>query len=139
MGDVMQLTMAWIMVHFPQFDWKLMSQLYSIIIMLNMICFPMFEQAHCDVILRNILSLCNLLNFNFSLQVRDLVEKCTCPSQFPMIRVSEGKYRIGDTKVLIFVRVSIESSSQHVFSVLTKDHRKINRKKCYECNMHLIK
>ena len=42
----------------------------------------------------------------FSLQVRDLVEKCTCPSQFPMIRVSEGKYRIGDTKVLIFVRVS---------------------------------
>lgn len=41
------------------------------------------------------------------LQVRDLVEKCTCPTQFPMIRVSEGKYRIGDTKVLIFVRVSI--------------------------------
>ncbi|XP_039297453.1 GAS2-like protein pickled eggs [Nilaparvata lugens] len=37
--------------------------------------------------------------------VRDLVEKCTCPTQFPMIRVSEGKYRIGDTKVLIFVRV----------------------------------
>lgn len=44
----------------------------------------------------------NLLLF----QVRDLVEKCTCPSQFPMVRVSEGKYRIGDTKVLIFVRVS---------------------------------
>ena len=43
-------------------------------------------------------------------QVRDLVEKCTCPSQFPMIRVSEGKYRIGDTKVLIFVRVSIYDS-----------------------------
>lgn len=37
--------------------------------------------------------------------VRDLVERCTCPSQFPMIRVSEGKYRIGDTKTLIFVRV----------------------------------
>ncbi|XP_054279939.1 uncharacterized protein LOC128998028 isoform X2 [Macrosteles quadrilineatus] len=37
--------------------------------------------------------------------VRDLVEKCRCPTQFPMIRVSEGKYRIGDTKVLIFVRV----------------------------------
>lgn len=43
---------------------------------------------------------------HFCPQVRDLVEKCTCPSQFPMIRVSEGKYRIGDTKVLIFVRVS---------------------------------
>jgi hypothetical protein len=39
--------------------------------------------------------------------VRDLVAKCTCPTQFPMIRVSEGKYRIGDTKVLIFVRVSV--------------------------------
>ncbi|XP_011144168.1 GAS2-like protein pickled eggs [Harpegnathos saltator] len=37
--------------------------------------------------------------------VRDLVEGCTCPTQFPMIRVSEGKYRIGDTKVLIFVRI----------------------------------
>lgn len=44
--------------------------------------------------------------FLFKFQVRDLVEKCTCPSQFPMVRVSEGKYRIGDTKVLIFVRVS---------------------------------
>ncbi|KZC07972.1 GAS2-like protein 1 [Dufourea novaeangliae] len=38
-------------------------------------------------------------------EVRDLVERCTCPTQFPMIRVSEGKYRIGDTKVLIFVRI----------------------------------
>lgn len=37
--------------------------------------------------------------------VRDLVENCSCPTQFPMIRVSEGKYRIGDTKMLIFVRV----------------------------------
>lgn len=34
-----------------------------------------------------------------------MVERCTCPTQFPMIRVSEGKYRIGDTKVLIFVRI----------------------------------
>ncbi|CAM1320774.1 GAS2L1 (predicted) [Pycnogonum litorale] len=37
--------------------------------------------------------------------VKDLLKRCTCPSQFPMIRVSEGKYRIGDTKVLIFVRI----------------------------------
>ena len=43
--------------------------------------------------------------------VRELVEQCTCPSQFQMIRVSEGKYRIGDTKVLIFVRVWIKESS----------------------------
>lgn len=53
----------------------------------------------------------------FVLQVRDLVEKCTCPSQFPMVRVSEGKYRIGDTKVLIFVRVSMISSKTGLVSV----------------------
>lgn len=40
-------------------------------------------------------------------RVRDLVERCSCPTQFPMVRVSEGKYRIGDTRTLIFVRVSI--------------------------------
>ncbi|XP_060806664.1 GAS2-like protein pickled eggs [Amyelois transitella] len=38
-------------------------------------------------------------------RVRDLVERCSCPTQFPMVRVSEGKYRIGDTKMLIFVRI----------------------------------
>lgn len=35
-----------------------------------------------------------------------------------MVRVSEGKYRIGDTKVLIFVRVStvfITYSNEHIF------------------------
>merc|ERR1719410_557018 len=37
--------------------------------------------------------------------VRDMVEECQCPSQFAMIRVAEGKYRIGETKVLIFVRI----------------------------------
>ena len=41
----------------------------------------------------------------FSFQVRELVSDCQCPTQFPMIRVAEGKYRIGDTQVLIFVRV----------------------------------
>ncbi len=43
------------------------------------------------------------------LQVRELVSECQCPTQFPMIRVSEGKYRIGDTQILIFVRVRILS------------------------------
>ncbi|XP_013779181.1 uncharacterized protein LOC106463671 [Limulus polyphemus] len=38
-------------------------------------------------------------------RVVDLLSRCTCPSQFPMIRVSEGKYRIGDSKILIFVRI----------------------------------
>ena len=35
-----------------------------------------------------------------------MVSECQCPSQFPMVRVSEGKYKIGETRVLIFVRVS---------------------------------
>ncbi|KAF6203348.1 hypothetical protein GE061_003766 [Apolygus lucorum] len=37
--------------------------------------------------------------------VRVLLEGCTCPKQYPMTRISEGKYRIGDSKVLIFVRL----------------------------------
>jgi Growth-Arrest-Specific Protein 2 Domain len=54
------------------------------------------------------------------LKVRDLVEKCTCASQFPIIRVSEGKYRIGDTKVLIFVRVSCKNI--YVFLIIVSSH-----------------
>lgn len=42
---------------------------------------------------------------NLDDMVRVQVQMCKCPTQFPMIRVSEGKYRIGDTKVLIFVRL----------------------------------
>ncbi|NXH98393.1 GA2L1 protein, partial [Pachycephala philippinensis] len=38
-------------------------------------------------------------------QVQHLVSRCTCPVQFPMIKVSEGKYRVGDSDTLIFVRI----------------------------------
>uniref|UniRef100_A0A673WE97 Growth arrest specific 2 like 2 n=1 Tax=Salmo trutta TaxID=8032 RepID=A0A673WE97_SALTR len=31
--------------------------------------------------------------------------RCTCPTQFPMFKVSEGKYRVGDSSTLIFVRI----------------------------------
>ncbi|KFW09085.1 GAS2-like 2, partial [Eurypyga helias] len=34
-----------------------------------------------------------------------LVSRCTCPIQFPMIKISEGKYRVGDSDTLIFVRI----------------------------------
>ncbi|XP_077652935.1 GAS2-like protein 1 isoform X2 [Urocitellus parryii] len=37
--------------------------------------------------------------------VREILGHCTCPDQFPMMKVSEGKYRVGDSSVLIFVRV----------------------------------
>lgn len=41
------------------------------------------------------------------LQVQHLVSRCTCPVQFPMVKISEGKYRVGDSDTLIFVRVSL--------------------------------
>ncbi|XP_031804675.1 GAS2-like protein 1 [Sarcophilus harrisii] len=42
---------------------------------------------------------------SLSPQVREILGHCTCPNQFPMIKVSEGKYRVGDSSALIFVRV----------------------------------
>nr|XP_003226846.1 PREDICTED: GAS2-like protein 1 [Anolis carolinensis]XP_008117977.1 PREDICTED: GAS2-like protein 1 [Anolis carolinensis] len=37
--------------------------------------------------------------------VREILGHCSCPSQFPMVKVSEGKYKVGDSNALIFVRV----------------------------------
>ncbi|XP_053131247.1 GAS2-like protein 2A [Hemicordylus capensis] len=37
--------------------------------------------------------------------VQHLVSCCTCPVQFSMMKVSEGKYRVGDSNTLIFVRI----------------------------------
>ncbi|CAK7290948.1 GAS2-like protein 2 [Vulpes lagopus] len=37
--------------------------------------------------------------------VQSLVSHCTCPVQFSMIKVSEGKYRVGDSNTLIFIRI----------------------------------
>ncbi|KAI1903488.1 hypothetical protein AGOR_G00027710 [Albula goreensis] len=42
---------------------------------------------------------------NLDEMVQHLVSRCTCPSQFPMVKVSEGKYRVGDSSTLIFVRI----------------------------------
>ncbi|MGH0163111.1 UNVERIFIED_CONTAM: hypothetical protein FKN15_059305 [Acipenser sinensis] len=42
---------------------------------------------------------------NLDQMVQYLVSRCTCPSQFPMVKVSEGKYRVGDSSTLIFVRI----------------------------------
>ncbi|CAG08479.1 unnamed protein product [Tetraodon nigroviridis] len=38
-------------------------------------------------------------------QVREILGQCSCPAQFPMIKVSEGKYKVGDSSALIFIRV----------------------------------
>ncbi|KAM3851584.1 GAS2-like protein 2 [Vipera latastei] len=42
---------------------------------------------------------------NLDQMVQCLVSRCTCPVQFSMVKVSEGKYRIGDSNTLIFVRI----------------------------------
>ncbi|KAM9098545.1 GAS2-like protein 1 isoform 1-T1 [Sarcophilus harrisii] len=49
------------------------------------------------------MTLCDLRNLDEL--VREILGHCTCPNQFPMIKVSEGKYRVGDSSALIFVRV----------------------------------
>ncbi|XP_067293860.1 GAS2-like protein 2A [Pseudorasbora parva] len=42
---------------------------------------------------------------NLDEMVQFLISRCTCPSQFPMVKVSEGKYRVGDSNTLIFIRI----------------------------------
>ncbi|XP_054703528.1 GAS2-like protein 2 isoform X1 [Grus americana] len=42
---------------------------------------------------------------NLDQMVQHLVSRCTCPVQFPMIKITEGKYRVGDSDTLIFVRI----------------------------------
>ncbi|KAA0716441.1 GAS2-like protein 2 [Triplophysa tibetana] len=42
---------------------------------------------------------------NLDEMVKFLISRCTCPSQFPMVKVSDGKYRVGDSNTLIFVRI----------------------------------
>ncbi|KAK9391669.1 GAS2-like 1 [Crotalus adamanteus] len=49
------------------------------------------------------ISLCDLKNLDEL--VREILGHCACPSQFPMVKVSEGKYKVGDSNALIFVRV----------------------------------
>ncbi|XP_053426084.1 GAS2-like protein 2 [Nycticebus coucang] len=42
---------------------------------------------------------------NLDQMVQSLVSHCTCPVQFSMVKVSEGKYRVGDSNTLIFIRI----------------------------------
>ncbi|KAB0391345.1 hypothetical protein E2I00_010676, partial [Balaenoptera physalus] len=41
----------------------------------------------------------------FHASVQSLVSRCTCPVQFSMVKVSEGKYCVGDSNTLIFIRI----------------------------------
>ncbi|OCT98138.1 GAS2-like protein 1 [Xenopus laevis] len=55
------------------------------------------------LVARPVRTLCDLKNLDEL--VREILGCCRCPSQFPMVKVSEGKYQVGDSNTLIFVRV----------------------------------
>ncbi|XP_075051246.1 GAS2-like protein 2 [Mixophyes fleayi] len=42
---------------------------------------------------------------NLDQMVQHLVSRCTCPVQFCMVKVSEGKYKVGESNSLIFIRI----------------------------------
>ncbi|XP_008846351.1 GAS2-like protein 2 [Nannospalax galili] len=42
---------------------------------------------------------------NLDQMVQSLVSHCTCPVQFSMVKISEGKYQVGDSNTLIFIRI----------------------------------
>ncbi|KAF4074157.1 hypothetical protein AMELA_G00236300 [Ameiurus melas] len=47
--------------------------------------------------------LCDMRNLDEL--VREILGQCSCPAQFPMTKISEGKYKVGDSSALIFIRV----------------------------------
>ena len=42
--------------------------------------------------------------------VNKLINRCICEEKFPIIQIGEGKYRIGSTKTIVFIRVCINLS-----------------------------
>ncbi|KAL5016321.1 hypothetical protein ScPMuIL_005910 [Solemya velum] len=37
--------------------------------------------------------------------VQELAHRCTCPVQFVIMKVGEGKYRVGESQTLVFIRI----------------------------------
>ena len=44
-------------------------------------------------------------SFCFPCKVKEVVQECTCEDVFPVEKIADGKYKIGENRVLIFVRV----------------------------------
>ena len=44
-------------------------------------------------------------NLYFSSKVKEVVQQCSCEDTFPVEKIADGKYKIGENRVLIFVRV----------------------------------
>ncbi|KAJ1092441.1 hypothetical protein NDU88_005551 [Pleurodeles waltl] len=69
----------------------------------NLVGYDQGNQPPVYPVRRQRITICDLRNLDEL--VREILGRCSCPSQFPMIKVSEGKYKVGDTNTLIFVRV----------------------------------
>lgn len=48
----------------------------------------------------------NISQTNLHNHVCSIADRCTCEKQFPVIKIGEGKYRIGNTKNIVFIRVT---------------------------------
>jgi hypothetical protein len=48
----------------------------------------------------------NTSHTNLHKHVCSIANKCTCEKKFPVVKIGEGKYRIGNTKNIVFIRVS---------------------------------
>lgn len=46
---------------------------------------------------------------NLHRHVCSIADKCTCEKKFSVVKLGEGKYRIGNTKNIVFIRVRFES------------------------------
>ncbi|XP_060719342.1 GAS2-like protein 2A [Tachysurus vachellii] len=55
--------------------------------------------------MESVVKRCLINTENLDEMVQYLISRCTCPSQFPMVKISEGKYRVGDSNTIIFVRI----------------------------------
>ncbi|CAF0710301.1 unnamed protein product [Brachionus calyciflorus] len=42
---------------------------------------------------------------NLHNHVCSIADRCTCEKQFPVVKIGEGKYRIGNTKNVVFIRI----------------------------------
>ncbi|XP_028400676.1 GAS2-like protein 1 [Dendronephthya gigantea] len=47
----------------------------------------------------------NFIPKNLDTLVKEVVQQCTCEDSFPVEKIADGKYKIGENRVLIFVRV----------------------------------
>ena len=45
---------------------------------------------------------------NLHRHVCSIANKCTCEKKFLVDKIGEGKYRIGNTKNIVFIRVNIK-------------------------------